>query len=129
LIAESKSQMGGPYFRASSGKSVRFPGSLGGPNWGSTAFYPDLNYLIVSSSNLGGASLGGSSANRFKEGKTNMMCQQPPWGTVAAVNVDTADVVCKYRVSGEFQLTPPWVSEIARDSVLSTDKIADSHKQ
>jgi hypothetical protein len=32
-------------------------------------------------------------------------------------------------VRGEFQLTPPWVSEIARDSVLSTDKIADSHKR
>ena len=106
LIAESKSQMGGPYFRASSGKSVRFPGSLGGPNWGSTAFYPDLNYLIVSSSNLGGASLGGSSANRFKEGKTNMMCQQPPWGTVAAVNVDTADVVWQVPV-GVSDNAPP----------------------
>ena len=34
---------------------------------GGAAFYPSLGYLIVASSNLGGASFGGPSANRFKE--------------------------------------------------------------
>ena len=104
LIAESKSQMGPAYFKPSAGKSVRFPGSLGGPNWGATAFNPALGYLIVASSNLGAANLG--AGNRFKEPKSNMMCQQPPWGTLAAVNVNTADVVWEVPV-GVTDNAPP----------------------
>jgi len=98
LIAESKSQMGGAYFRGSGAPSIRFPGSLGGPNWGATAFSPALGYLFVASSNLGGANLGGTSANRFKEGKSNMMCQQPPWGVISAVNVNTGEVAWEVPV-------------------------------
>ena len=92
LIEESKSQMGGAYFKASDGPGIRFPGTLGGPNWGSTAFNPTLGYLFVASSNLGAANLGATSTNRFKEGTSNMMCQQPPWGILTAVNVNTGDV-------------------------------------
>ena len=28
-------------------------------------------------------------AGRFKDAQSNMMCQQPPWGTLTAVNVNT----------------------------------------
>ena len=90
LIAEQKTQMGGAYFRGS-GPSTRFPGTLGGPNWGATTFNPQLGYLFVASSNLGAGSL--SEAGRFKEPKSNMMCQQPPWGILTAVDVNTAEVV------------------------------------
>lgn len=99
LIAESKTTLGGVYYQdPNGGNSARFPGSLGGPNWGSTAFNPDLGYLFVGVSNLGGARLGGKSANRFKEGETNMMCQKPPWGALVAVDVNTAEVAWEVPV-------------------------------
>jgi quinoprotein glucose dehydrogenase len=102
---------------------VQFPGTLGGANWGGMSFNPALGYLFVNTSDLGqiegfmdrpGEEGAASRANegrpfrqgdpnvpyadmpgggRFKEPVSNMMCNQPPWGSLTAVNVNTGEIV------------------------------------
>ena len=111
--------MGGPYFPAGYNRlAVRFPGNHGGVNWGGTSFNPQLGYLFVNTNDLGqlegfkdkdpNAPAGGSGGvgnridpsapyrllpggGRFKDVASNMMCQQPPWGRLTAVNVNTGE--------------------------------------
>jgi quinoprotein glucose dehydrogenase len=111
-------EMGGPYFPAGYNHlRVRFPGNHGGVNWGGTSFNPDLGYLFVNTNDLGqiegftdrdpnggrSGQAGGvgnridpsapyqlmPGGGRFKDVASNMMCQQPPWGSLTAVNVNT----------------------------------------
>lgn len=113
-------QLGGPYLPVSYNRlRVQFPGNHGGVNWGGTSFSPQLGYLFVSTSELGqisglkdrdpsvgGAARGDGQGNRvdpdgpyqgfpgggrFKDNASNMMCQQPPWGQLTAVNVNTGE--------------------------------------
>ena len=111
-------QLGGPYLPVSYKRlSVRFPGNHGGVNWGGTSFSPGLGYLFVNTNDLGqvegftdrdpdpsaprpsggiGNRLDPSApyqhipgGGRFKDTASSMMCQQPPWGALTAVNVNT----------------------------------------
>jgi quinoprotein glucose dehydrogenase len=101
---------------------VQFPGNHGGVNWGGVSFNPQLGYLFVSTSELGQVSglrdrAPGSTAARA-EGVGNRVhpdgpydsvpgggrfsvpgstpqqlpCQQPPWGQLAAVDVNTGEI-------------------------------------
>ena len=111
----------GPYSSyGADGITVMFPGTIGGGNWGGMAFNPQLGYLFLNISNL--ATLGKMvvfppSARRpeppagFKplpeidyqnwiaytrfQDKKGLPCQQPPWGELAAINVNTGDVAWK----------------------------------
>ncbi len=104
---------------------VQFPGNHGGVNWGGTTFDPLLGYLIANVNELGQLSglrdhdpaKGQAAANgqgnrvdpdgpyegfpgggRFSiRGSTTQQlpCQQPPWGELVAVNVNTGDVAWK----------------------------------
>jgi quinoprotein glucose dehydrogenase len=113
-------QLGGPYLPVSYNRlRVQFPGNHGGVNWGGTSFNPQLGYLFVNTNELGqmsglrdrdskvaGAARGEGVGNRvdpdgpyqgvpgggrFKDEASNMMCQQPPWGQLTAVNVNTGE--------------------------------------
>jgi quinoprotein glucose dehydrogenase len=113
-------QLGGPYLPVSFNRlRVQFPGNHGGVNWGGTSFNPQLGYLFVSTSELGqisglrarepnaqGQARGEGQGNRvlpdgpyegvpgggrFKDNASNMMCQQPPWGQLTAVDVNTGE--------------------------------------
>jgi quinoprotein glucose dehydrogenase len=106
LVVENNMQLGGPYLPVAYNRlRVGFPGPQGGPNWGGASFNPDLGYLFINTSDLGQmqgfrnraddnrdnpyeAVPGGG---RFKDTATNMMCQQPPWGMLTAVNVNTGE--------------------------------------
>ncbi len=113
-------QLGGPYLPVLYNRlRVQFPGNHGGVNWGGTSFNPQLGYLFVSTNELGqisglrdrdpaatGPARGDGQGNRvlpdgpyqgvpgggrFKDAASNMMCQQPPWGQLTAVNVNTGE--------------------------------------
>ena len=113
-------QLGGPYLPVSYNRlRVQFPGNHGGVNWGGTSFNPQLGYLFVNTNEMGqvsglrdrdpsveGAARAEGTGNRvdpggpyrgipgggrFKDDASNMFCQQPPWGQLTAVNVNTGE--------------------------------------
>jgi quinoprotein glucose dehydrogenase len=113
-------QFGGPYVPQGYNRlRVQFPGNHGGVNWGGTAFNPQLGYLFINTNEMGQvaglkdrdpSTKGNAQANgvgnrvhpeapyegmpgggRFKDEASNMYCQQPPWGQLTAVNVNTGE--------------------------------------
>ena len=113
-------QIGGPYLPQGYKRlRVQFPGNHGGVNWGGTSFDPQLGYLFVNTNELGqlagvtdrdpgatgsaqaagqgnrvdpnGPYQGIPGGGRFKDEASNMMCQQPPWGQLTAVDVNTGE--------------------------------------
>jgi quinoprotein glucose dehydrogenase len=104
---------------------VQFPGNHGGVNWGGTSFNPQMGYLFANVNELGqmsglrdhdkgkGAAQGAGQGNRVDPngpyegfpgggrfsvrgvGAQQLPCQQPPWGELAAVNVNTGDIAWK----------------------------------
>jgi quinoprotein glucose dehydrogenase len=125
LIADNNILIGGGPFSPITYNRVRlnFPSSIGGPNWGGASFDPTLGYFFVNVSEIGqlqglkdpasgpvnGEGLVGSNrpagragqfanmtpGGRFKDNASNMMCTQPPWGSMVAVNVNTGDIAWK----------------------------------
>jgi len=88
-------------FRADSAVAS-FPGSLGGADWGGAAFDPRLGYYIVNTNDLASpeqlAQRPDGSWN-MKEGyvyfwdeEKRLPCQQPPWGSLFAVDVNTGRI-------------------------------------
>jgi quinoprotein glucose dehydrogenase len=79
---------------------IRFPGGEGGPEWAGGAFDPRLGLFIVNTNNYGYIEklvqqTGGEwnmTSGRFVDPKTRLYCQQPPWGMLTAVNVNTSDI-------------------------------------
>src|SRR5690606_2526502 len=79
-----------------------FPGSLGGVDWGGAAFDPSLGYYIVNTNNLaspqqleqqpdGSWNLKGG-YRYFWDQNSRMPCQQPPWGELVAVDVNSGTI-------------------------------------
>ncbi|MPZ18310.1 MAG: PQQ-binding-like beta-propeller repeat protein [Luteitalea sp.] len=91
---------GGPYLPFGYEPSLLFPGTLGGGNWHGTSFNPELRYLFVNTQNVGevyqivDTPEQGPMAQRWKfwDGDKYWPCQQPPWGELMAVDVDTGEV-------------------------------------
>src|SRR3954468_823800 len=79
---------------------VRFPGGEGGPEWAGGAFDPKLGLFIVNTNNFGYVEKlvqqpGGEwnmTSGRFVDRKTGLYCQNPPWGMLTAVNVNSGDI-------------------------------------
>jgi quinoprotein glucose dehydrogenase len=86
------------------------PGSLGGANWSGASFDPASHYLFVNVNELGSvgamklqpagaperyrrASKSGEYARYWD--KHHWPCQQPPWGSLSAIDVDTGEIVWK----------------------------------
>lgn len=104
---------------------LQFPGNHGGVNWGGTSFNPDLGYLFANLNELGqlsglrdhdpktGPAMAAGQGNRVdpngpyegipgggrfsvrSRGTQQLLCQQPPWGELAAVNVNTGQIAWK----------------------------------
>uniref|UniRef100_Q028C8 Quinoprotein glucose dehydrogenase n=1 Tax=Solibacter usitatus (strain Ellin6076) TaxID=234267 RepID=Q028C8_SOLUE len=104
---------------------VQFPGNHGGVNWGGTSFDPQLGYLFANVNELGqlsglrdhdptsGPAMANGQGNRVDPGgpyegvpgggrfsikgptSQQLPCQQPPWGELAAVDVNTGDIAWK----------------------------------
>ena len=115
---------------------VQFPGNHGGVNWGGTSFDPQLGYLIVNTNELGqlsglrdhdpkaGPASGSGQGNRVDPGgpyegvpgggrfslrgpdAQQYPCQQPPWGDLTAVNVNTGEFAWRVRLGVTDSLPP-----------------------
>ncbi|HEY8253216.1 MAG TPA: pyrroloquinoline quinone-dependent dehydrogenase [Rhizomicrobium sp.] len=79
---------------------IRFPGGEGGPEWAGGAFDPKLGLFIVNTNNYGYIEKlvkqpdgeWNMTSGRFVDRKSNLYCQNPPWGMLTAVNVNTGDI-------------------------------------
>ena len=96
----------GPYTPyGTEGVTVVFSGTIGGGNWGGAAFNPQLGYLFVNTSSLAtiGHMVPGSGLEKYRNelsytrfwDNNRYPCQQPPWGELAAVNVNTGEIAWK----------------------------------
>jgi quinoprotein glucose dehydrogenase len=95
---------GGPFAHYSTTPSVIFPSSIGGGNYNPPSFDPTLGYLFVNTMDFGSLNQmvknangtysrqGYKGNNRFWDPETNMPCNQPPWGRIFAINVNTGDI-------------------------------------
>jgi glucose dehydrogenase len=88
-------------------KTLSFPGSMGGGNWGGVSFDPRLGFVFVNTSNVGAighmvpadpdspvAYRNASGYMRFVD-QERYPCQQPPWGELTAVDVNSGDIAWK----------------------------------
>jgi len=81
---------------------VSFPGSLGGADWGGAAFDPKAGILVVKTNNLAHFSQqvkqpDGSygmlhSYQFFWDPVSRMPCENPPWGQLTGVDVNTGQI-------------------------------------
>jgi quinoprotein glucose dehydrogenase len=98
---------GGAFTHYSSEPSLIFPSSIGGGNWNPPSFDPALGYLFVNTQDFGSVNQmvknppgsrsewsrnGFAGVNRFWDPKNNWPCNQPPWGRLFAINVNTGDI-------------------------------------
>lgn len=101
----------GPFTPFGTEMTVIFPGTIGVTNWQGMSLNPTLGYLFVNTMNLGDvgkmakqdpgsnppyerSSPWGTYAH-FWNNDTFMPCQQPPWGQLWAINVNTGEVAWK----------------------------------
>lgn len=88
---------------------VHFPGSGGGVEWNGGAFDPRLGLYFVNTSDMGsleqleqhtdgswGVVRGRDSF--FRDLKSGMLCQAPPWGSLTAVNVNSGDIAWRVNL-------------------------------
>lgn len=134
IIQKNNVGLGGPYLPPGFNRpTVNFPGPNGSANWGGASFSPKLGYYIVNTQDLGqlteegkkgqprqSIGIAGAGApdddnipydmvglnGRFKEPNSNMMCQQPPWGRLTAVDVNTGKIVWQVPL-GITETLPP----------------------
>jgi quinoprotein glucose dehydrogenase len=128
-------QLGGPYLPQGYKRlRLQFPGNHGGVNWGGSSFNPQLGYLFVNTNELGqlagvtdrdpsatgpaqaagqgnrvdpgGPYQGIPGGGRFKDDASNMMCQQPPWGQLTAVDVNTGEFAWRVPLGVTDSLPP-----------------------
>jgi len=113
---------------------VQFPGNHGGVNWGGISFSPQLGYLFANVNELGqvsglqdhdkskGPAQGAGQGNRVDPGGPyegfpgggrfsvrgmgvqQLPCQQPPWGQLVAVNVNTGDIAWRVPLGITYSL-------------------------
>ena len=95
---------GGPFTHYSTKPSVIFPSSIGGGNWNPPSFDPKLGYLFVNTQDFGSLNqmvknpdgsysrTGFAGVNRFWDPDKQWPCNQPPWGRLFAINVNTGDI-------------------------------------
>jgi glucose dehydrogenase len=84
-----------------------FPGTLGGATWSGGSFDPELGYLFVNANEIGAvgrlAAQPEGSPTRYRrtsaEGEYarfwdahHWPCQQPPWGTLNAIDVNSGEI-------------------------------------
>jgi len=136
LIADNDVEVGGgPYAPDAWGHSrVIFPSQIGGANWGGASFHPNLGYLFVNVNGLGqfhgvtepasgpvapedvvGTNVPGGRtgplsttrpSGRFRDPESGLFCNQPPWGELLAVDVNTGDIAWRVPL-GITESLPP----------------------
>lgn len=134
LVDDNHLELGGPFLPVAYGHvRVNFPSEIGGVNWPGGAFNPTLGYFFINVQDLGqmqgysdprngplNSSIVGTNEltgragsysamppeGRFKDNALNMPCQQPPWGELVAVNVNTGDIAWRVTLGITDSLPP-----------------------
>jgi len=108
LASEGGAMTGGPFAQYGPKLRVIFAGWTGGTNWGGGTYDPNLGYIFIASKDLGNFNKlvadghGGYTrvgpdhppekmGDYFWDGVKGWPCQQPPWGRLTAVNVNTGE--------------------------------------
>jgi len=96
---------------------ARFPGNWGGIDWGHAAFDPKTRIYVVNSTDLGSQQAmkrmpDGTYDMRdgyswFRDPKTRMPCQKPPWGSLYGVNIDTGQIAWRTTLGVSDDLPDP----------------------
>jgi quinoprotein glucose dehydrogenase len=105
---------GGPYAQYGPKLRVVFPSWIGGGNWGGASFDPRLGYLFANTQDVGNLNKMVKRANTgfwararpddqslhadpdlFVNTNNSWPCQQPPWGELTAINVNTGEIAWK----------------------------------
>jgi quinoprotein glucose dehydrogenase len=111
MATEGGMKSGGPYTHYGPKLTIIFPGTLGTTNWPGMSFNPELGYLFVNTVDIADVakivkadegsdppyerlSPWGMYA-RFWNNDKFWPCQQPPWGQLWAINVNTGEVAWK----------------------------------
>ncbi len=129
-ITSANMKFGGPYTPLGFNRpTINFPGRQGGANWGGGSFDPGLGYYFVNANNLGQVEMltqdadghmkmGGGSGpgGRFSNPDTKLMCQQPPWGLLTAIDVSTGKIAWQSTL-GVSDNVPPEVSATGRPNI------------
>ncbi|MCU1324974.1 MAG: Quinoprotein glucose dehydrogenase [Bryobacterales bacterium] len=120
MAREGGALTGGPYAQYGPKLRVIFPSWTGGNNWGGTSFDPGLGYIFVNTKSLANfnkmiLSADGKRYVRvgpddpplnmgdyFWDGTKRWPCQQPPWGELSAVNVNTGEIAWRVPL-GSFE--------------------------
>ncbi len=120
---------GAPFTHYSTTPSVIFPSSIGGGNWNPPSFDPTLGYLFVNTMDFGSLNQMVKSAdgtrysrngyngnNRFWEPEGALPCNQPPWGRLFAINVNTGDIAWQTTL-GITESLPPDKQNTGRPNI------------
>ena len=139
LALEGGAMTGGPYAQYGPKLRVIFPGWTGGGNWNGGAYDPSLGYLFLPTqdhgmlnkmvkSGEGYVRRGPDNAppglgTNFWDGVKGWPCQQPPWGELVAVNVNTAEIAWRVPL-GSFEeldkLGVPTTGTLVRGGPIAT---------
>jgi len=112
LWADQKMYTEGPYTpMALEGNALTYPSTLGGGNWSGVSFDPALGYVFTNIMNVAQwghmeqrtdaktgevswvrTSGNGSAYARFWNPENHIPCQEPPFGELVAVNVNTGEI-------------------------------------
>jgi quinoprotein glucose dehydrogenase len=108
---------------------VIFPSSIGGGNWNPPSFDPKLGYLFVNTMDFGSLNVmvkssdgtrysrtGYNGNNRFRDPDSEMLCNQPPWGRLFAINVNTGDIAWQ-TILGVTDSLPPDKQNTGRPNI------------
>jgi quinoprotein glucose dehydrogenase len=127
-IESRNMRMGGPYLPLALDRlTISFPGRQGGANWGGGSYDPVRGYFFVNANNLGQVeqisrredgtlTTFGPDSGRFSDRDHGLMCQQPPWGTLTAINVVTGEIAWQSTLGVSDQL-PGSVARTGRPNV------------
>jgi quinoprotein glucose dehydrogenase len=127
-IEDNHMTMGGPYLPTHFKQpTIWFPGRQGGANWAGGAFNPGLGYFFINSDDLGQVEVmkpredgtmttGDPVSGRFSDRDNKLMCQQPPWGSLTAINVNTGEIAWRVNLGVSDNL-PEAVQKTGRPAV------------
>ncbi len=128
FVTKNQMRSGGPYLPVGyNAVTINFPGLQGGANWGGASFDPQRGYLFINTLDMGQVTslvdsdgplpvARGPVSGRFYEASSRLMCQQPPWGRLTAVDVHSGEIVWQ-SVLGVSDNLPAEIQRTGRPNV------------
>ncbi len=112
LVKDNDLQMGPVFTPLPKEKTlISFPSAIGGVNWGGASLDPEHGLMYVNSQDLGQLEglypttdgpypyhMSGSVTGRFWNEDKKLPCQEPPWGRLFAINVNTGNIAWQVKL-------------------------------